>query len=67
MTPEDLIEEIGLEFEYIETILRELEILYNKPPEFVPSMVEITATGGFLHNFYNGFENILPLFITPNV
>lgn len=58
MSVKELTEEIEIEFEYIETILKELETLDKKPGEYQPSMVEITGTGGLLHNFYNGIENI---------
>lgn len=58
MLVKDLIEEIEIEFENIETVLKELEKLYERPQDVEPSMVEITAAGGFLHNFYNGIENI---------
>jgi hypothetical protein len=55
---EDLLEEIEIEFEYIEIVLKELEKLYEKPSDIEPTLVEVTAAGGFLHNFYNGIENI---------
>lgn len=58
MLVEDLIEEIEIEFDYIETVLNELQKLYEIPPDIEPTMVEVTAAGGFLHNFYNGLENI---------
>ncbi|HLP46549.1 MAG TPA: hypothetical protein VK469_11400, partial [Candidatus Kapabacteria bacterium] len=58
MLVEDLLEEIEIEFEYIEIVLKELEKLYEKPKDIEPTMVEVTAAGGFLHNFYNGIENI---------
>lgn len=58
MSVEDLIEEIEIEFEYIETVLDELETLDKKPPDVEPSIVEVTAAGAFLHNYYNGIENI---------
>ena len=59
MSVDELIEEIEVEFEYIETVLKELEKLYKKPPEYEPELIEITGAGGLLHNFYNGIENIL--------
>lgn len=58
MLVNELAEEIGIEFEYIETILQELETLFKKPLEYELSLVEITGAGGLLHNFYNGIENI---------
>jgi len=55
---EELREEVEIEFEYMETVLKELEVLNRKTIEAKLSLVEITASAGFLHNFYNGVENI---------
>ena len=59
MSVDELIEEIEVEFEYIETVLKELEKIYKKPPEYEPELIEITGAAGLLHNFYNGIETIL--------
>jgi len=55
---EELIEEVEVEFEYIETVLEELKKLVIKPVDYEPELIEITGAGGLLHNFYNGIENI---------
>ncbi len=58
MSVEELIEEVEVEFEYIETVLEELKKLFMKPLDYEPELIEITGAGGLLHNFYNGIENI---------
>jgi hypothetical protein len=55
---EELIEEVEVEFEYIETVLEELKKLFIKPLDYEPELIEITGAGGLLHHFYNGIENI---------
>lgn len=39
MSVEELIEEIEVEFEYIETVIKELEKLYKKPPDYEPELI----------------------------
>jgi uncharacterized protein YutE (UPF0331/DUF86 family) len=51
-----LYEKIEAELENIEQILKEL----NKIKDLTNlSTVELAGTGAFIHNFYNGIENIL--------
>jgi hypothetical protein len=50
---EELIEEVEVEFEYIETVLEELKKLFIKPLDYKPELIEITGAGALLHNFYS--------------
>ena len=59
MTPDELREEISIEFEYLESILAELGSLRNDLTGRAPSVREKTAAGAFLAQFYGGIENIL--------
>ncbi|MEW6615676.1 MAG: hypothetical protein AB1401_09450 [Thermodesulfobacteriota bacterium] len=59
MTSEELREEIAIELENIETVLRELSILYEDVKGREASVREKTAASAFLAQFYTGIENIL--------
>lgn len=48
--------QIGAEVENVEAALRNLEETIVRP---VKTVVELAAMGTFLHNVYNGIENIL--------
>ena len=52
MSVEELIEEVEVEFEYIETVFEELKKLVIKPVDYEPELIEMTGAGGLLHNFY---------------
>ncbi|VAX35082.1 hypothetical protein MNBD_UNCLBAC01-145 [hydrothermal vent metagenome] len=49
-------EEILAEKEHVEKVLTHLSDVLSKQPKTV---IELSATATFLHNFYNGIENIL--------
>ena len=59
MTSEELREEIAIELENIETVLRELSTLYEDVKGREASVREKTAASAFLAQFYSGIENIL--------
>ena len=59
MTSEELREEIAIELENIETVLRELSILHEEAKGREASVLEKTAASAFLAQFYSGIENIL--------
>jgi hypothetical protein len=59
MTSDELKEEIAIEIENIETVLRELSILYEEAKGREVSVREKTAASAFLAQFYSGIENIL--------
>jgi hypothetical protein len=59
MTSEELKEEIAIELENIETVLRELSILHEEAKGREVSVREKTAASAFLAQFYSGIENIL--------
>ncbi len=57
MTKQQLKNSCDAEFENIEAVLTELKkILNRKNPDY--SIAELAAIATFLHNFYNGTENI---------
>ncbi len=51
-----LIEKVNVEMENISIVLEELKEIKDKPDK---TLVELAGTGTFLHNVYNGVENIL--------
>ena len=51
-----LIEKVNVEMENISAVLKELKEIKDKPDK---TLVELAGTGTFLHNVYNGMENIL--------
>lgn len=59
MTVQELREEIGIELEYLETVVQELAALRGDLTDRQPTVREKTATGAFLAQFYVGIENIL--------
>lgn len=59
MTSAELREEIAIELENIETVLRELSQLRHNVRGREASLLEKTAASAFLAQFYNGLENIL--------
>ena len=59
MTTNDLIEELGVEIDLIETIIKELISLKNDLTEREPTVREKTAVAAFMAQFYGGIENIL--------
>lgn len=59
MKSDTLREEINIEVESIEDILRELMSLEKDVADHEPSTREKTAAAAFLAQFYNGIENIL--------
>ncbi|UCE05090.1 MAG: hypothetical protein JSW07_15920 [bacterium] len=62
MNLDDLREEIEIEFEHLETIVNEILKLREELAERNPTIRDITVTGAFLAQFYNGIENILKRF-----
>lgn len=62
MKLENLIEEIDIEFESLETVVAELLKLRQEVGEKNPSVRDLTAASAFLAQFYNGVENILKRF-----
>ncbi len=59
MTEKELFEEISIELEQIETVLRELRLLLKDVSGREPTVREKTAASSFLAQFYGGIENIL--------
>lgn len=59
MNREDLIEQLNIELELIETTLRELSALHADVVNKEPTVREKTAAAGFMAQFYGGVENIL--------
>ena len=59
MTVEELREEINIELELIESILRELASLRVDVAGREPTVREKTAAASFMAQFYSGIENIL--------
>ena len=59
MTSEELREEVSIELENIETVLRELSILHEDAKGREVSVLEKTAASAFLAQYYSGIENIL--------
>ena len=59
MKSEELGEEINIELELIETVLKELLNLYKEVLDNEPSVTEKTAAATFLAQIYGGIENIL--------
>lgn len=59
MTSEELREEIAIELDNIEMVLRELSILHDEAKEREVSIREKTAASAFLAQFYSGIENLL--------
>jgi len=62
MKLENLIEEIDIEFESLETVVAELLKLRQDVGDKKPSVRDLTAASAFLAQFYNGVENILKRF-----
>jgi len=58
MTKDRIKEYCEAEFENIDATLAELALIV-KPDKAVYSTAELAAIATFLHNFYNGIENIL--------
>jgi hypothetical protein len=59
MTSNELIEEIRIELDNIEVVLKELACLYEDVKSSEVSMRDKTAAAAFLAQFYGGIENIL--------
>ena len=59
MRPEQLRQEIAIELESMESIVRELASLQRDLTGRQPTVRETTAAAAFLAQFYNGLENIL--------
>jgi hypothetical protein len=59
MTSDELIEEIRIELENIEIVLKELACLYEDVKSSEVSLRNKTAAAAFLAQFYGGIENIL--------
>ena len=59
MTADELREEVGIELELLENIVRELASLRADVGTREPSVREKTATAAFMAQFYGGVENIL--------
>lgn len=59
MTSDELVEEIIIELENIEVVLKELSYLYEDVKNDKVSMRDKTAAAAFLAQFYGGIENIL--------
>lgn len=59
MTAQELREEIDIELELIETILKELTDLKKDIADREPTVREKTAAAAFIAQFYGGIENIL--------
>ncbi len=59
MIADELREEINIEIELIEGILREISSLCKDIADREPTTREKTAAAAFLAQFYGGVENIL--------
>lgn len=59
MTADELREEVNIEIELIEGILREISSLRKDIADREPTIREKTAAAAFLAQFYGGIENIL--------
>jgi hypothetical protein len=59
MTSSELVEEIRIELDNIETVLQELAGLYKDVKSGEVSLRNKTAAAAFLAQFYGGIENIL--------
>lgn len=59
MTKTELLEELNIELELIETILLELKSLKEDVKGKEPTLRDKTAAAAFLAQFYGGIENIL--------
>ena len=59
MTPIELREEIVIELEALEIIVKELVALHKDVADREPTVREKTAAAAFLAQFYNGIENLL--------
>lgn len=59
MTGEDLREEISIELELMEAVVREITALWLDVADREPTVREKTAAAAFLAQFYGGVENIL--------
>lgn len=58
MKENNIIEYCRAEFENLERVVKEMErLLSTKKSGF--TVIELSAAAAFLHNFYNGVENIL--------
>lgn len=58
MKENNIIEYCKAEFENLERVVKEMEhLLSTKKSGF--TVIELSAAAAFLHNFYNGVENIL--------
>lgn len=59
MKPNELAEQIDIEFEAIQLSVDELSSLRDDVSSREPTVRELAAAGLFLANFYNGIENVL--------
>lgn len=59
MTESDIREEVGIELELIEDVIRELAALRGDVGSRTPTVREKTAAAAFMAQFYGGVENIL--------
>jgi hypothetical protein len=59
MSPSDLRQEIGIEWDSIQLALDELNALRDDVRGREPTVRELAAAGLFMANLYNGVENIL--------
>ena len=59
MTVDELREEIGIELESLDTVIREITAIRLDVAGHEPTVREKTAAAAFLAQFYGGVENIL--------
>jgi hypothetical protein len=59
MKTEELKEELSIELESMDVVVKELLSLVKDIGDREPTIREKTAAAGFLAQFYNGLENIL--------
>src|SRR3990172_9032345 len=59
MNLKDLREEIAIEIELLESVVKEISSLRNDLMDREPTVREKTAAGAFLAQFYGGIENIM--------